>query len=146
MNAGHAGRCLFILDTNVLMHDPTAIFRFQEHDVFLPMMVLEALDQGPHALHVREEVELGLGHADPEPLGVADLVQAVRRLQEGLGRHAPAENAQPAQLLGRVHGQDLGAGLARHPRRAAARGPAADHHHVVVEVAHRRSSFTWVRC
>jgi len=37
-------RRLFVLDTNVLMHDPTAIFRFQEHDVFLPMVVLEELD------------------------------------------------------------------------------------------------------
>lgn len=37
-------RQLFILDTNVLMHDPTAIFRFQEHAVYLPMVVLEELD------------------------------------------------------------------------------------------------------
>ena len=36
---------LFVLDTNVLMHDPTALFRFQEHDVFLPMVVLEELDR-----------------------------------------------------------------------------------------------------
>jgi len=35
---------LFVLDTNVLMHDPTALFRFQEHDIHLPMMVLEELD------------------------------------------------------------------------------------------------------
>lgn len=33
-----------MLDTNVLMHDPSAIFRFQEHDLFLPMKVLEELD------------------------------------------------------------------------------------------------------
>jgi PhoH-like ATPase len=38
--------CLFVLDTNVLMHDPTAIFRFKEHDIFLPMVVLEELDAG----------------------------------------------------------------------------------------------------
>jgi len=38
------GKRLFVLDTNVLMHDPTAIFRFQEHDIFLPMVVLEELD------------------------------------------------------------------------------------------------------
>ena len=38
------GRRLFVLDTNVLMHDPTAIFRFEEHDVYLPMVVLEELD------------------------------------------------------------------------------------------------------
>ncbi len=35
---------LFVLDTNVLMHDPSALFRFQEHDVYLPMVVLEELD------------------------------------------------------------------------------------------------------
>lgn len=35
---------LFVLDTNVLMHDPTAIFKFAEHDIFLPMVVLEELD------------------------------------------------------------------------------------------------------
>ena len=34
---------LFVLDTNVLMHDPTSIFRFEEHDVFIPMTVLEEL-------------------------------------------------------------------------------------------------------
>ncbi|HRO58036.1 MAG TPA: PhoH family protein [Burkholderiaceae bacterium] len=35
---------LFVLDTNVLMHDPSSLFRFAEHDVFLPMMTLEELD------------------------------------------------------------------------------------------------------
>jgi PhoH-like ATPase len=37
-------RRLFVLDTNVLMHDPAAIFRFEEHDIYLPMVVLEELD------------------------------------------------------------------------------------------------------
>ena len=32
---------LFVLDTNVLMHDPSALFRFEEHDIFIPMVVLE---------------------------------------------------------------------------------------------------------
>ncbi|MBC7780131.1 MAG: PhoH family protein, partial [Proteobacteria bacterium] len=35
---------LFVLDTNVLMYDPTSLFRFDEHDVFLPMITLEELD------------------------------------------------------------------------------------------------------
>ncbi|GAA4407396.1 phosphate starvation protein PhoH [Advenella faeciporci] len=35
---------LFVLDTNVLLHDPSSLFRFQEHDIFLPMMTLEELD------------------------------------------------------------------------------------------------------
>jgi PhoH-like ATPase len=35
---------LFVLDTNVLMHDPTSLFRFEEHDVYVPMATLEELD------------------------------------------------------------------------------------------------------
>ncbi len=35
---------LFVLDTNILMHDPVSIFRFEEHDIFIPMVVLEELD------------------------------------------------------------------------------------------------------
>ncbi len=37
---------LFILDTNVLMHDPMALFHFEEHDIFISMTVLEELDAG----------------------------------------------------------------------------------------------------
>lgn len=39
-----SGKRLYVLDTNVLMHDPMALFRFKEQDVFLPMVVLEELD------------------------------------------------------------------------------------------------------
>lgn len=39
-----AQRKLFVLDTNVLLHDSNSIFKFEEHDIFLPMMVLEELD------------------------------------------------------------------------------------------------------
>ena len=35
---------LFVLDTNVLMHDPLSLFRFEEHDIYVPMMTLEELD------------------------------------------------------------------------------------------------------
>lgn len=37
---------IYVLDTNVLMHDPTALFKFEEHDVYLPMQVIEELDAG----------------------------------------------------------------------------------------------------
>ena len=43
-------RRLFVLDTNVLLHDPTAIFRFEEHDIFLPMVVIEELDANKKGL------------------------------------------------------------------------------------------------
>ncbi|MDE2344581.1 MAG: PhoH family protein [Betaproteobacteria bacterium] len=35
---------LFVLDTNVLLHDPTSLFQFEEHDVYLPMVTVEELD------------------------------------------------------------------------------------------------------
>ena len=35
---------LFVLDTNVLMHDPMSLFRFEEHDIYLPMITLEEMD------------------------------------------------------------------------------------------------------
>ena len=41
---------IFVLDTNVLMHDPTSIFRFAEHDIYIPMVVLEELDKGKKGL------------------------------------------------------------------------------------------------
>src|SRR3954469_23814583 len=40
----HPRTKLFVVDTNVLMHDPTSLFRFQEHDIYLPMVTLEELD------------------------------------------------------------------------------------------------------
>ena len=44
-NLKHDGKNkLYVLDTNVLLHDPTSIFRSQEHDIYLPMMTLEELD------------------------------------------------------------------------------------------------------
>ncbi|MGR9108104.1 MAG: PhoH family protein, partial [Gammaproteobacteria bacterium] len=45
MNSATPEKKLFVLDTNVLMHDPASLFRFQEHDIFIPMIVLEELDR-----------------------------------------------------------------------------------------------------
>src|SRR5689334_8098196 len=52
-------RRIYVLDTNVLMHDPAALFRFDEHDIYLPMVVLEELDHhkkgaGETARNVRQ--------------------------------------------------------------------------------------------
>ncbi|HAV45117.1 MAG TPA: phosphate starvation-inducible protein PhoH, partial [Halomonas sp.] len=43
---------LYVLDTNVLIHDPTALYHFDEHDVVIPMTVLEELDK--HKNGIRE--------------------------------------------------------------------------------------------
>lgn len=44
MNRLSLDRKLFVLDTNILMHDPMALYHFEEHDIYLPMVVLEELD------------------------------------------------------------------------------------------------------
>mgnify|MGYP000143183106 CR=1 FL=1 len=41
---------IFVLDTNVLLHDPTSVYRFEENDVYLPMMTLEELDNNKKGL------------------------------------------------------------------------------------------------
>ncbi|WP_319239660.1 PhoH family protein [uncultured Propionivibrio sp.] len=41
---------LFVLDTNVLLHDPTSVYRFEEHDVYLPIKTLEELDNNKKGL------------------------------------------------------------------------------------------------
>lgn len=45
------GQRAYVLDTNVLMHDPSALFRFEEHDVILPLPVLEELDRLKAGVH-----------------------------------------------------------------------------------------------
>ena len=50
IQSSSSNKKLFVLDTNVLMHDPTSIFHFQEHNIFIPMIVLEELDRTKRGL------------------------------------------------------------------------------------------------
>ena len=86
MNTAHKSRDkrLFVLDTNVLMHDPSCLFRFQEHDIFLPMVVLEELDN-----HKR-------GHTE-----VARNVRQASRFLDDLMQHAiESETASEMDMSG----------------------------------------------
>lgn len=65
----------YVLDTNVLIHDPTAIWNFDEHHVVLPMTVLEELDS----------LKSGRGSV------AADSRQAIREIDRILGKAAPLE-------------------------------------------------------
>jgi len=70
------GQRLFVLDTNVLLHDPTAMLRFDEHDVFIPMAVLEELDASKkgvsevarNARQVSRMLDELIGDADQESI------------------------------------------------------------------------------
>ena len=90
-----AETCLFVLDTNVLMHDPTALFRFQEHDVYLPMVVLEELDAAKKgvseiARNVRE-----VSRALDELIRDADR----ESIERGIPLPGPADGAPSGRLF-----------------------------------------------
>ena len=57
---------IYVLDTNVLMHDPTALFKFEEHDVYLPMQVMEELDNGKKGTSEASRNALGWQPRYPE--------------------------------------------------------------------------------
>ncbi len=69
---------LFVLDTNVLLHDPSSLFRFEEHDVFLPMMTLEELD------HQKKGMSEVARNARQVSRSLDGLVGDNRLLEEGL--------------------------------------------------------------
>ena len=88
----HATQKMYVLDTNVLIHDPNALLNFEEHDVIIPMTVLEELDSlksGKQAV-------------------AADCRQAIRNIDKLLGDASPKEielgvpiiRAQKAEPLG----------------------------------------------
>ena len=84
---------LFVLDTNVLMHDTAAIFRFQEHDIFIPMIVLEELD-----------------HAKKGLTEVARNVRQVSRFLDELIHDANQQTLNDGLLLSRIkHGPKVDA-------------------------------------
>jgi len=90
---------VFVLDTNVLMHDPAAIFRFQEHDIFIPMVVLEELD------HYKKGIT-----------EVARNVRQVSRFLDELISDANQQTINDGLLLSRIeHGpsSELGEGVGR---------------------------------
>lgn len=87
---------LYVLDTNVLMHDPTSIFRFEEHDVFLPMIVLEELDAAKKGL---TEVSRNVRQVS-RFIGEMMEAQDVAKLENGLDLLIPQGLELP-----RVHGR-----------------------------------------
>lgn len=67
---------IYVLDTNVLIHDPTSIHNFEEHKVVIPMTVLEELDKlkmgkAAIATDCREairQIDRLIGHAQPKDI------------------------------------------------------------------------------
>ncbi|GMQ88037.1 MAG: PhoH family protein [Gammaproteobacteria bacterium] len=95
IQADTSSRRLFILDTNVLMHDPTALFRFKEHDVYLPMVVLEEMDAGKKGVsEVARNVRQASRFLDELmcEISVADIKQGIPLNTRGLVEGIDTEN------------------------------------------------------
>ena len=88
-----AKRRLFVLDTNVLLHDPTSLFRFEEHDVYLPLIVLEELDQ-----HKKGNSEVAR-NARQTSRALDQLVGAAARMDKGLPLDSSGHAAATGDLF-----------------------------------------------
>jgi PhoH-like ATPase len=96
------GKRIYVLDTNVLMHDPTSLFRFEEHDVFVPMTVLEELDSAKKGT---SEVSR---NARQVSRFINELIEhnGTRRIEEGLDLVSPqGVNLNRGKAVGRLHFQ-----------------------------------------
>lgn len=115
VNKENKSKRFFVLDTNVLMHDPSSIFRFHEHDIFVPMIVLEELDNNKRGSSeasrnarlasrfieelmsdgAKREIEKGLKLPTPESAGAVSgrLYLQTRELTYEIPKHLPGNKA-----------------------------------------------------
>jgi PhoH-like ATPase len=84
---------LFVLDTNVLMHDPTSLFRFEEHDIYIPLVTLEELDQHKKGM---SEVSRNARQASRF---LDELVSSLERIDEGVPLREISHKAATGKLF-----------------------------------------------
>ena len=92
-------RRIFILDTNVMMHDPSAIFRFEEHDIFIPMTVLEELDAGKKGVSESARNVRQVSRFLDELMANADKPQIDRGLELPSAQYSPTGKKPPSGRL-----------------------------------------------
>lgn len=90
-----AKRKLFVLDTNVLLHDSNSLFKFEEHDIFLPMIVLEELD------HQKK----GMSEVSRNARQVSRFLDGLVSTSPELGKGADLDALGNVEALGTLHFQ-----------------------------------------
>lgn len=85
---------IYVLDTNVLLHDPLAIYAFAEHKVVIPMTVLEELDyiKDRRDKDVSREARLAINTID-KMVGDA----SPKELQSGVPIHSLDDDDEPSE-------------------------------------------------
>ncbi len=94
---GAAASKLFVLDTNVLLHDPTSLFRFEEHDIYLPLLTLEELDNN------KKGVSEVARNARQVSRFLDELVTAYGETRENIGKGIPLEQKSSGAATGRLY-------------------------------------------
>src|SRR5574343_955385 len=84
---------IFVLDTNVLMHDPSCLFRFEEHDVFIPIMTLEELDN-----HKKGMTEIARNARQASRMLDEMLARDEVDIDEGIDLRAPSNKLASGRL------------------------------------------------
>ena len=84
---------LFVLDTNVLMHDPTSLVRFEEHDVYVPIATLEELD-----MHKKGMTEVSR-NARQASRFIDEIVSKLDSIEEGVPLAGHSHNAATGKLF-----------------------------------------------
>jgi len=72
----------YVLDTNVLLHDPQSIFRFEDNDIIIPIFAIEEVDQ-----FKREGTERGRNART-----ISRLLDGLREKNGSLSRGVPLEH------------------------------------------------------
>jgi PhoH-like ATPase len=90
---GKTATRIFVLDTNVLMHDPASLFRFEEHDVFLPIQTLEELDN-----HKRGMSEIAR-NARQVSRTLDDMLALAEDIDEGIPLSLPSSGLASGRLM-----------------------------------------------
>jgi PhoH-like ATPase len=90
--AKQARKKMYVLDTNVLIHDPNALLNFEEHEVIIPMTVLEELDS------------LKSG----KQTVAADCRQAIRNIDKLLGDASPGDIEKGVSIVRGQKAEPLG--------------------------------------
>ena len=93
----------YVLDTNVLLHDPRAIFKFEDNDVVLPIFVIEEIDQ-----FKREGTERGRNART-----ISRLLDEQRGDEGSLARGVPLDGGGTLRILIPEKRPQLGVGYTR---------------------------------
>lgn len=85
---------LFVLDTNVLMHDPTSLFRFEEHDIYLPIFVLEELDNNKKGM-----TEVARNARQASRFLDSLISESTHNIDAGVSLHTPSNKGATGRLF-----------------------------------------------